>query len=183
MGGVVALQVALAAPARVERLVLCGTSGGVDFGSIERQDWRPSYRREMPERTPRWFDDDRTDLTYRLGEINAPVLLVWGAEDRIVPPPAGALLQRLLPNARLVVIPGAGHDGPVTHAAEVATHIRTFLHGSTPTPHSAPSSATTPLPGLAPSPSRVRAGVRVSSTGPRSTRAAHPPSHRGGRQP
>jgi pimeloyl-ACP methyl ester carboxylesterase len=127
MGGVVALHLALEAPDRVRRLVLCGTSGGVDFGSIEREDWRPDYLREMPESTPRWFVDDRTDITSRLSEIQAPALLLWGADDRIVPPEAGQLLAALLPQARLVVIPGAGHDVAQTKAAEVAKEIASFL--------------------------------------------------------
>lgn len=134
MGGVVALQVALAAPEQVRRLVLCATSGGVDFGDIDVEDWRPAYLREMPESTPRWFVDDRTDVAGRLGEIATPALLIWGGEDRIVPPAAGRLLAGLLPDARIVVISGAGHDVAVTHAAEVAAHIRAFLMEHTLTP-------------------------------------------------
>jgi len=38
-----------------------------------------------------------------------------------------SLLPSLLPHARLVIVPGAGHMGPLTHAAEVnaliAPHI------------------------------------------------------------
>jgi len=131
MGGVVALRIALEAPERVRRLVLCGTSGGVDFGSIEREDWRPGYLREMPESTPRWFVDDRTDITSRLSGIPAPALLLWGAGDRIVPPAAGRLLTSLLPNARLVVVADAGHDVAVTKAQEVAEHIQAFLREDT----------------------------------------------------
>jgi pimeloyl-ACP methyl ester carboxylesterase len=38
-----------------------------------------------------------------------PTLLVWGSEDRIVPPSVSAAWGRLLPDARLVVLPGVGH--------------------------------------------------------------------------
>jgi len=134
MGGVVALQIALRAPERVRSLVLCATSGGVDFGDIERDDWRPGYLQELTEATPRWFVDDRTDVMARLHEITVTVLLLWGADDRIVPPAAGRLLERLLPNARLVVIPHAGHDLAQTKAAEVAAHIRALLVEDTLTP-------------------------------------------------
>ena len=129
MGGVVALQIALAVPERVRKLVLCGTSGGV--GSIPRGDWRPEYLREMPESTPRWFVDDRTDITTRLHEITAPALLIWGSEDSIVPPEAGRLLASLLPDARVVVVPDAGHDVAVSKAGEVAEHVRAFLSEDT----------------------------------------------------
>lgn len=129
MGGVVALQIALNAPERVRRLVLCATSGGIDFGAIEREDWRPDYLREMPESTPRWFVDDHTDVTPRLSEITIPALLIWGADDRIVPPAAGRLLAGLLPDARIVVIPGAGHDVAQTKAHAVAKEIAGFVPG------------------------------------------------------
>jgi pimeloyl-ACP methyl ester carboxylesterase len=127
MGGVVALQIALQQPERIRRLVLCGTSGGVDFKLIDRQDWRPAYLAEMPETSPRWFIDDRTDITDRLSEITMPARLIWGGEDRIVPPAAGRLLADLLPYARIVVVAGAGHDVAVTKPNEVAGHIATFL--------------------------------------------------------
>jgi pimeloyl-ACP methyl ester carboxylesterase len=127
MGGVVALQLALRAPERVRGLVLCATSGGIDFGAVEREDWRPEYLREMPETTPRWFVDDRTDLTAEIRRIEVPVLVISGAEDTIVPPAAGQVLARLLPNARLVVVASARHDIAVTHASEVASLLTTFL--------------------------------------------------------
>jgi pimeloyl-ACP methyl ester carboxylesterase len=38
-----------------------------------------------------------------------PTLLVWGSEDRIVPPSVSAAWGRLLPDARFVVLPGMGH--------------------------------------------------------------------------
>jgi pimeloyl-ACP methyl ester carboxylesterase len=127
MGGVVALQIALHAPARLKRLVLCATSGGVDFGAIEREDWRLNYRQDPRESAPGWFADDRTDLSSRLREIQVPVLLVWGKGDKIVPPAAGRLLESLLPHARLVVIPGASHDVAQTNAERVADAIAGFL--------------------------------------------------------
>jgi pimeloyl-ACP methyl ester carboxylesterase len=49
-----------------------------------------------------------------------------------VPPAAGELLADLLPDARLIVIPDAGHDVAVTNAAEVAAAMRAFLAGDMP---------------------------------------------------
>lgn len=44
------------------------------------------------------------------GEINAPSLLIWGAEDRSIPPSDGeAIKRRMLPHAELVVLPDTGH--------------------------------------------------------------------------
>jgi pimeloyl-ACP methyl ester carboxylesterase len=44
-----------------------------------------------------------------LHRIDRPTLLLWGAEDRIVTPAYGENWCRAIPNARLELIPGAGH--------------------------------------------------------------------------
>ncbi|WOF23672.1 alpha/beta hydrolase [Microbacterium betulae] len=51
----------------------------------------------------------RTDYSSRLGALRAPVLLVHGESDAGVPLAAARRAERLLPDARLVVAPGAGH--------------------------------------------------------------------------
>jgi pimeloyl-ACP methyl ester carboxylesterase len=38
-----------------------------------------------------------------------PTLLLWGSEDRIVPPGQAEHWQRLLPHAQLKMFPAAGH--------------------------------------------------------------------------
>lgn len=47
-------------------------------------------------------------LPHLIGCADTPTLVVWGADDRIVPRSAGEEYARLLPNARLELIPG-GH--------------------------------------------------------------------------
>lgn len=44
-----------------------------------------------------------------LHRIDVPTLLMWGAEDRLVPPAFGEAYRVLIPNSRLVVLPEAGH--------------------------------------------------------------------------
>ena len=44
-----------------------------------------------------------------LHRIDVPTLLVWGAEDGLVPPRFGEVYQALIPGSRLVVLPNAGH--------------------------------------------------------------------------
>jgi pimeloyl-ACP methyl ester carboxylesterase len=39
-----------------------------------------------------------------------PVLLVWGERDRVIPLSHAATAQQLLPDSRLVVFPGSGHE-------------------------------------------------------------------------
>ncbi len=41
--------------------------------------------------------------------IQAPTLILWGAEDRLIPLEAGRRLQSMLPHARLVVLEKCGH--------------------------------------------------------------------------
>jgi pimeloyl-ACP methyl ester carboxylesterase len=44
-----------------------------------------------------------------LARIDAPVLLVWGDDDRLIPPAYGTRLAELIPGARLEIVPDCGH--------------------------------------------------------------------------
>ncbi len=44
-----------------------------------------------------------------LAGIVAPTLLVWGEQDRLIPPPHAQDYLRVMPGARLVTLPGVGH--------------------------------------------------------------------------
>jgi pimeloyl-ACP methyl ester carboxylesterase len=48
-------------------------------------------------------------LLGRLGSVRVPVLVVWGAADRIYPPEHGEAFVKAIPDARLVVLDQAGH--------------------------------------------------------------------------
>ena len=50
-----------------------------------------------------------TDLTPLLSEIQAPTLLIWGEQDGDTPLSDGQTMERLIPDAGLVVFEGAGH--------------------------------------------------------------------------
>lgn len=60
----------------------------------------------------------------RLDEIREPVLILHGSEDRTVPLARGEELQRRLPNARLQVLEGAGHQ---VHSEQFATVLPLVL--------------------------------------------------------
>jgi len=49
------------------------------------------------------------DVTHRLHEIDIPVLVIVGADDKAMPLTLSQTLVKNLPNAELVVIPEAGH--------------------------------------------------------------------------
>jgi pimeloyl-ACP methyl ester carboxylesterase len=48
----------------------------------------------------------------RLGEITAPTLVIHGDDDPLFPLPHGEALAREIPNARLLVLEGVGHEYP-----------------------------------------------------------------------
>jgi pimeloyl-ACP methyl ester carboxylesterase len=57
-------------------------------------------------------DDDSPPLRPRLGELAMPVLVLHGTEDPLFPPAHGEALAREIPDARLVLLPGGGHELP-----------------------------------------------------------------------
>jgi pimeloyl-ACP methyl ester carboxylesterase len=127
MGGMLAVRLALEPAVPVRRLVLVATSGGVDVARLGAADWRGDYVREQPA-LPRWFVDDRSDVTERLGDIRVPTLLVWAASDALSPVAVGEHLRERIPGARLVVVAG-GHDVAERHPEPVAAALREHLTG------------------------------------------------------
>jgi pimeloyl-ACP methyl ester carboxylesterase len=52
------------------------------------------------------------DRTPDLGRIEAPTLVIHGTKDRMIRPSGGRATVRAIPGARLLSIPGMGHDLP-----------------------------------------------------------------------
>ncbi len=69
----------------------------------------------------------RTDTTPALGKMKFPVLLLVGAEDKLTPPAASEAMQKLLPQAELHVIPGAGHLSNLENAPAFNEKLTAFL--------------------------------------------------------
>lgn len=67
------------------------------------------------------------NLELLLPRIAAPTLLLWGELDRETPPELGRGFQRRIADARLVVIPGAGHHAFLDQPEHVEREIRRFL--------------------------------------------------------
>jgi pimeloyl-ACP methyl ester carboxylesterase len=126
MGGVLAARLAVEAPDRVDRLVLCATSGGVDVRRLGAAEWRDEYLAAQ-RGVPRWFVDDRTDLSGRLGTVRAPTLLLWSDADPVSPLAVGQLLAGRIPGARLEIVPGGSHTFANERPEEVAAAIRRHL--------------------------------------------------------
>jgi pimeloyl-[acyl-carrier protein] methyl ester esterase len=68
------------------------------------------------------------DLRDMLGGVKAPALIVHGERDALVPVDAARTLHAGLPDARLRVLPGAGHAPHVSQPEAVATLLAEFLN-------------------------------------------------------
>jgi pimeloyl-ACP methyl ester carboxylesterase len=127
LGGYVAADLAAARPDLVERLVLVDAAALPLEGPVRdhvRNLLRGGGRSERALLRIAIVDIARagpivivraarqllaSDITGRLGTIEAPTLVVWGAEDALIPPSQGRRLAAAIPGARFVSIPGVGH--------------------------------------------------------------------------
>ncbi|HEV2121509.1 MAG TPA: alpha/beta hydrolase [Chloroflexota bacterium] len=127
MGGYIALQLAAIAPHAVSRLILVTPAGMPKSRTI--LGYTLPLIRALPHMAPRFFpvlvadalragpltvlraarDLTAQDVRAAASEVRAPTLIVCGRHDTLVPPSAGTVLRQLLPNARYLLIDGAGH--------------------------------------------------------------------------
>jgi len=133
-GGTIAVLAAALAPRAVGRLVLIAPAG------IFLTRSRLSYARPLtvqvlraPQRLPQMvrdslrvgpvrltriaFDLLRVNVAPALPEVQAPTLVVWGADDPLLPATLGPVFADRMPDARLVVLPDCGHI-PMLESAE-----------------------------------------------------------------
>ena len=84
----------------------------------------PGVRRAVLDRT-RGHVLDRPEPI--LARIAAPVLLLWGEQDRMVPLSAAPVFQAALRNERLVALPGLGHVPMEEDPERALAPVRQFL--------------------------------------------------------
>jgi pimeloyl-ACP methyl ester carboxylesterase len=63
----------------------------------------------------------------RLGEIACPTLIVWGAEDKLVPARDADEFARLIPNSRKVVWADTGHVAMLERPEAFNSLVQAFL--------------------------------------------------------
>lgn len=68
-----------------------------------------------------------TDLRQEIPNISCPTLLIWGENDTDTPLACGKLMEKLIPDAGLCVIKGAGHFSFCERPAQVASILRSFI--------------------------------------------------------
>jgi pimeloyl-ACP methyl ester carboxylesterase len=73
---------------------------------------------------PRWYNPDLEKWLHR---ITLPALILWGDEDKIMPPEYAGLWRERLPDARLVMIEKCGHVPQVEKSSETIGPLRDFL--------------------------------------------------------
>jgi pimeloyl-ACP methyl ester carboxylesterase len=150
MGGQIAIHLAAAFPALVERLVL------VDAAGIPRPLTPVNLVRFAAEIAPLWRWGDplflptiagdalvagprvlaqaighilRDDVRPLLPAVEAPTLIVWGERDYWVPLSNGWEMRRGIPGSRLVVLRRAGHNPMVDRPRDFNEIVRRFLDG------------------------------------------------------
>ena len=70
---------------------------------------------------------DMIEATERLRSFDRPALVIWAAEDRVMPPDHGRRLAQLLPRGQLVEISDSYTLIPEDQPAELARALRDFL--------------------------------------------------------
>lgn len=145
MGGTVAVETAAQAPEAVGRLVLIAPAG--IFPSRSRRSYTLPLARSTlmraPTQLPRMVRDTvrvgplrlwhmssdllRGDITPALRAVRAPSLVVWGAEDRLLPPWLAEEFRTLIPDCRLVVLPKCGHIPMLECPDTLHEHLLGFL--------------------------------------------------------
>jgi pimeloyl-ACP methyl ester carboxylesterase len=81
---------------------------------------RKAFYRQIAQMDMRYTDE----VEARYGELRCPVQILWGADDGWIPLETGRRLGAMLPEARLIEVPGAGHlmqeDAPEAIVAALA---------------------------------------------------------------
>lgn len=105
----------LGAPGRRLRDVLVKKAASADYAAASPQ-MRPTFVRLV-----------NSDLRELLPRVSVPTLLIWGEQDTATPLRDGKLMERLIPDAGLVVFEGAGHYSYLEQPARFARIARHFL--------------------------------------------------------
>jgi pimeloyl-ACP methyl ester carboxylesterase len=71
-------------------------------------------------------------LDFRLGAIKQPTLIVWGSEDKLIPPSVGETMHRDIPDSSLLIVDGCGHLAPGECAQPVLAGTLQFLEAHPP---------------------------------------------------
>jgi pimeloyl-ACP methyl ester carboxylesterase len=151
-GGAVALQLAAHLPESVDRIILIAAPtkpfkvGTLDIKAMVMdqgvltddmlremgrtmtlsRDYETARARAVAE------DSLERDLRPIMGDVRAPTLVIWGAEDRTIPVEMGLELLAGIPDSRMRLIGGAGHLPLLDKPRFTVALFRSFLEGEEP---------------------------------------------------
>ena len=149
MGGYLSLKLAARRPGAVRRLVLVDPagmpSGRTMLGHLgplllsaryARPTFFPVLVRDALYAGPFTLWKATRDLLAEdvrgdLRRVGAPTLLVWGGRDPLIPPSIGYVMRAEIPNSRLLVIEGAGHNPMFDCPEDFNAALLAFLAGET----------------------------------------------------
>jgi len=77
---------------------------------------------------------EAASFEHKLVAIDKPTLILFGAEDKVVPPGNAQLLAGKIKSATIKILPNAGHFFPLEVAQEAAAAATQFLDSSSPKP-------------------------------------------------
>ena len=104
---------------------------GLDFSDMKAlQDFLVGNARRLGTAGKILFPIPSRQLAKRLYRQTQDTLLVWGREDRFIPPVYAERWQELLPSSELALVDEAGHMAPYEQADAVLEAIRKFLGAS-----------------------------------------------------
>jgi len=93
---------------------------------LERYAGVPGQQRWL-DQVERFTEDDTRDVVARLGEIDVPTQVLWGAHDSWLPPETAVRLAERIPGAAHTVLDGAGHFTPEDAGGAVTRELRRLL--------------------------------------------------------
>ena len=70
----------------------------------------------------------RHNMAKDLPHFNMPVCLIWGAEDKVTPPPVAEEFHELLPNSELNWVPKCGHAAMWEHPEKFSKIVLQWLN-------------------------------------------------------
>jgi pimeloyl-ACP methyl ester carboxylesterase len=88
----------------------------------------PGAREAMVATAQQIVPADIEAITSQYHTISVPVLIIWGAEDEVVPLSVGKQFHRDIPNSELVILPECGHMPPEEEPGETTRIVKAFLN-------------------------------------------------------
>ena len=87
----------------------------------------PGAREAVTQTAKQLVPEDIDALTARYKTISVPVLIIWGAEDEVVPLSVGKEFKRDIPDAELAILPHCGHIPPEEEWQKTNEFVEAFL--------------------------------------------------------